>query len=193
MTIIISPALCNKRGFTLLELLLVIAVISGILLLSINRYNQYQKTMTVATIKADIANCFQALNLYYHSQICVNGIFPTINQDLLPVLSGQYLSTPLIQSSLIDHYQALIVDSGQKTTDNRPVYQLMVKAYFVNDANLSIYQASLGALINVNDPSLYWSMGVNASVASTRTPLWILTGSLANFKQLQTFDSQNCE
>ncbi|MCA9080285.1 MAG: type II secretion system major pseudopilin GspG [Planctomycetaceae bacterium] len=69
-----------RLGFTLLELLIVLAIIGVIAALVIPRFLGQQRTATIKAAKASIHGLEQALNLY---AVAHDAEFPTGNQDVL--------------------------------------------------------------------------------------------------------------
>ncbi len=61
-----------KKGFTIVELLIVIVVIGVLAAISIVAYNGIQQTARDAQRKSDIANIVKALELYYNDK----GVYP---------------------------------------------------------------------------------------------------------------------
>lgn len=74
---VISQILANNRGFTLMELAVVIAIIGILVTITIPRYSEVDKSARIAKGKVDFRTIVTALELYHND----NGKYPLDNDD----------------------------------------------------------------------------------------------------------------
>ena len=80
--------LSKQKGFTIVELLIVIVVIGILAAITIVAYNGIQERARVATAQADLSNNAKKMQLYYAE----NGAYPSTPTQLLSV--GLKVSNP---------------------------------------------------------------------------------------------------
>ncbi|HWR55266.1 MAG TPA: prepilin-type N-terminal cleavage/methylation domain-containing protein [Negativicutes bacterium] len=74
----IREMFCSQKGFTLVELMAVIAIIGVLVAISVPRYVDATKEANVAKVQADLSSIDSAVSMYY----AANGTYPTAMTDL---------------------------------------------------------------------------------------------------------------
>lgn len=74
----IREMLCSQKGFTLVELMAVIAIIGVLVAIAVPRYVDATKEAKVAKVQADLSSIDSAISMYY----AANGTYPTAMTDL---------------------------------------------------------------------------------------------------------------
>src|SRR3989344_2139691 len=187
---------CRGRhaGFTLLESLLVAALIAVLFLASFARYHQYHSEAQLTAIQNNVSIMMEALNRFYRAQECQTpaGVFPYVDEDLFARMKeGDYLkSTELKPTSLVTAYEARVTDTGQLTKKDKHIYQLNIIAHFANDQSLGAYQKALNAgEENTMDQTLTW-FKLPSRITSSHDN-WMLNANGDLFKQQETYDNDS--
>lgn len=202
----------QENGFSLLELLLVIAVTAAILLASYQRYKQYILNKDLAAIRQNAALLMQSLNEYY-AHLITNCSTPTkhncptheqraiitSNQDL----PEQYWPQYLISSNLVadknlnrdSHDYVVSTSLGIPTTppkmdpDAKWTHQLIVTVtldpHIVATKGFEWYAKILEAFLTENN-KLRWKKMPSYTTKGLNSNLWIMDGELAVFKKALT-------
>src|SRR3990172_899475 len=126
-------------GFTLIETLLVLAVATVIIMMGINRFQQYREELQINAVKSDIQIISAALDSYFYATPCVSHAFPDEKKN--PSMTDLGLSTRYnAREPFVISYRAQVVDSSTGTADGMPIYLLKIIATL--DSNLSTAQLS---------------------------------------------------
>ena len=83
----------NQKGFTLVELMVVIAIIGIITAIAIHYYNNYKATSCDQAALADLYNVKAAVQKYITDLTLSGNVFPTVTQAATAVVAdttGQY-------------------------------------------------------------------------------------------------------
>lgn len=177
-----------EKGFTLLETLLVIGIVAGILIFSVNQYRAYERQADLAAVKSDVTLIRQALNRYYHIQGCqtdgrfAGNLTPTIVELGLP--ASYENREPIVSGG----YSAVIVDTQHKTASGKPIYRLRVKAVLpasYNAAQVHWYANALHGTV-AHGTTLQWTGLPNVADNKASQTLWVLNGQAAQFKAAKT-------
>lgn len=177
----------QSRGFSLLELLLVLIVIAGILFLGFNRYQLYQQQRNVAAIKENIDLLLQATTVYTHINCRATDNPFTVTVDDLKKAG---LFPKLTDVSIASNYTVKADLIQITTTTRKPVYALSASVTLsVPSALLPWYLQRLNASL-VQGPGLTWTRLPSYSIDSTESGLWIARTGLHQFKEAATTQSQ---
>ena len=185
-------------GFSLLELILVLAIAAVLTALSIRGFQSYSQREDRIQLQGDVQNLFNGLNAYYHATPCavsptipnVSGVFPTVGSDLFATLkSGKYISNVFMPSSVVTQYYAYVMDTGKTQTISptlsKPIYQLEITADI--NPNLSATQKNYYA--NFLDAQLVGTQFVWTAIPNhgNQPPqnFWMLENQAQTFKQQQ--------
>jgi len=174
-----------QRGFSLLELLLVLVVVSGLILLGAKRYQQYKQERDLAMVSQNIAQLFFALDKNYFEMckgdLAINGQF----QPSIPSLEYEKLIKTWLVDNVAD-YQVGIKDLGLVDTPGLPeknIYQLVVRAKLdVESDTLDFYQSRLQATDKEGLNTLIWRRLPGYSLTNELQQNWINDGTLRYFK-----------
>ncbi len=123
----------NHHAISLIEMLLVLAIVAILITLSIRQFQVYRRHMDVAVVKSDINTIKKALAQYYYTTGCKEGgEFASTNMN--PSLASLGLDN-LTQGHrpIATAYQASIVKLDQKTKKNQPIYQLKIQLILNSD------------------------------------------------------------
>lgn len=109
----------KQKGVTLLEILLVLAIASSLLLLGVRQYTQYKRDQYPDDLKLKISQLFQAAANYYKAN-CESGSLSSASlgvSDLKDFLPAQWSSVnPLVSP---DQY---VIQFNESTVDVRFIY-----------------------------------------------------------------------
>jgi len=169
----------RDNGVTLLEMLLVLILVAGILIYSLNRYVSYQRSLELRSVKSDVSHLMMALNQYYTNKGChSDGVFAgslTPSLKTLGIDPNDQQRLPLISS-----YNAAITQLPR--AGKKPLYNLTITATFndtLTDTRLDWLKGYLTAAERQNN-KLTWTALPNTRTSAPRGQLWILqAGSLA--------------
>lgn len=188
----------QHSGFTLLELLLVLAVVAVVLFLGIGRYQQHKKMADIAVVEQNVNILFDALNTYYYQYCRQDRDFSSMTNmqqlqqaNLLPYLVKTNLVVP--GSDGYD-YQVQATLIGKTMTSGKPIYQLSITAQLniPNDVQtVTTYQQLLNAK-SVAGTRLTWVRLPTYTISSVASNLWIMNNSLHFFKENETTTDKTC-
>ncbi len=189
-------SMCNhqgfQRGFTLLEVLLVLAISGVLLTVSIRGYRQYQQEGQLAQVRSDLSLLYAGLSQYYFNTGCnsvsVASAAGEFKGDLTPNVSALPLpmfgeALPQSRGPIVQKYEVAIIDTGEKTTAEKHIYQLQVTAKISRDALLGAGKyAQLLRAGSRNGRRLRWTMLPNARPVESSGPLWLLDATRDGFR-----------
>lgn len=200
----------RQLGFSLLELLLVLAIIAIIILSGLQRYKQYTLDKDLASIRQNEALLMNALNTYYaqlasnpttnpatHANITINNA-DLQQQNLWP---NNLLSSNLVQAKtpIKDTTTDYVVSVSQSISITPPpnlpsdtpyyTYNLQITVTLdpnvVSEQNLTWFAKMLDASIT-DDIKLQWQKMPSYTTKGMDNQLWIMNGGLATFKKALT-------
>ncbi len=164
--------LMRARGYTLLEVLLVLAIGAAMMAVGLKAYRHIQQKSDVMQIRMDVQELQMALLKYYRFRGCLDGQFP----DLHPRISqlSEHDQLPHKREPLIDAYEVSVVPMQDRTLHRKQRYQLRVDAVLNAKAPLSInvYQKLLGAG-RIAARHLVWQMLPLARSVTKTDALWV--------------------
>jgi prepilin-type N-terminal cleavage/methylation domain-containing protein len=176
----------NQKGFTMIELMLVIVIAAVIILLGLQYYRNANRLMQLSLVANDVTTIREALNRFYDAIPCDgNGVLQNdLNMDVIAQLD---IPHPLIgRQPYVDNYHAVIVDSGVTTDQQKPVYTLEVSA----DVDF-VYGSIMNSLTQrwsatrYNNNTIYWDSLSNNSTTDPGSDLWDLNVSTDAFRNLK--------
>ncbi len=177
----------RAKGFSLLELLLVIVVIAGILLIGLRRYWIYQEEVNYYGISSDETELMLALDRHFESVGCFrNGIYAST--DLEPKISDlgdPNLKDGMSRPPVVDAYHVKIENTSQMM-GGKPIYELLVMA----DMNKHFSTKKIVALANLfnaryENNHLIWKNFPGQGLAEEGNEIWILQASANEFRREQ--------
>ena len=171
------------KGFTLLELVLVLLIAASIIFLGVERYQTYQRNKDIQALQQNINLIFQALNNYYHSNCKASQTF-TVNISNLPVNVLANLNKTNLASPSSYQVSATLIGSTQQT--QKPIYKLSVSATLnVPSSTIDLYQRMLNASSS-SGTTLTWVKLPSYTIPTTSSGLWIMNTGLRAFKENTT-------
>ena len=181
-----------QRGFSMLEMLLVIGIMASILLFSLNRYHYYQRVRDVATLQSRILLLQQKLEQYFHNAGChSDGRFAGNFNPLLATVVGD-AKEQFSSNELVSQYSVEITDSGMMNQQKLPIYYLAIHASFNPKFSSKKMQWYLGRL-NANYLSghqLTWQSMPGLKTPQRGNSLWIMGSSRDTFRLREQQRSQ---
>ena len=174
----------TQRGFSLLELLIVLVVASGLILFGTTRYQQYKQERDLAVISQNVAQLFLALDQNYFEN-CKGEL--AINGQLQPSVSseeyGKLRNTLLVENSA--DYRVSVKNLGLVEAEGMPeknIYQLVVRVNLAVDPKvIDWYQSSLQATDKEDSNTLVWRR-LPGFISTQNQQNWINDGTLRYFK-----------
>lgn len=79
MRVINRMQLRDERGFTLVELLIVVAIIAILAAIAIPQYQKYRKNAAVSSVQSDAKNCLNTVIADYTASIQAGSTSPEVN------------------------------------------------------------------------------------------------------------------
>lgn len=179
-----------SKGFTFIELLLVLAIMAAIAIMSFRGYIEYQRQTQINAVKSDVNILMQAIHRYYRICGCDQHGNLNANCHLSPDIIND-LNLPLNYESrlpIVDHYAVAIVDTGSRTKENKPVYTLRVFADLNSNYSKSLidwYRLRLGASTKgaTNSNEITWTTLADIRINQLDDPLWVMEKSLSDFRR----------
>jgi prepilin-type N-terminal cleavage/methylation domain-containing protein len=191
----------QQVGFSLLELLLVLAIIAIIILSGLQRYKQYTLDKDLASIRQNEALLMNALNTYYaklasdpktnpatHANTSINN--NDLQQDNL--WPKNLLSSNLVQNDYtVSVSEPISILPPLNLPSKTPyyTYNLQITVTFnpnaISEQNLTWFAKMLGASI-IDDNKLQWQQMPSFTTKGIDNQLWIMNGGLATFKKALT-------
>ena len=164
--------LMRARGYTLLEVLLVLAIGAAMMAVGLKAYRQIEQKSDVMQIRMDIQELQMALLKYYRFRGCPGGRFPDLHPSISQLSDDG--SLPQQRKPLIDRYEVSVVPMSGTTLHHKRRYQLRVDAVMNAQAPLSIsvYQRLLGAG-RMSNRHLIWQMLPLAQSVTKTGALWV--------------------
>lgn len=89
MKLINRMQLRDERGFTLVELLIVVAIIAILAAIAIPQYSKYRKNAAIASVQSDAKNCLNTLIADYTASLQA-GTSPTLPDPNTACVRGTY-------------------------------------------------------------------------------------------------------
>ncbi len=184
----------RQSGFSLIELALVLAIAAVIILIGINRYQQYRFNADIEVVKQNINLLFNALNTYYRQNCNKDTPF---NVDMASLKSKNLLpNLPKVNllSTLANGYQFEVSAKyikDVKTTNSeikRPVYMLNIIAIpqtIGDTATQALYQQLLGGTQS-SFGIITWSRLPTYTVPTVSSQLWMMRSGSDYFKNYVT-------
>ncbi len=200
----------QQLGFSLLELLLVLAIIAVIILSGLQRYKQYTLDKDLAAIRQNEALLMNALNTYYaklasnpktnpatHANITISNE-NLQQQNLWPenLLSSNLVQdkTPIKDTTtdyIVSVSQPISIAPPPNLPSDTPYYTYNLQITVTLDPNvlsqqnLAWFAKMLDTTITDNN-KLQWQKMPSLSTKGMDNQLWIMNGGLATFKKALT-------
>ena len=173
-----------QRGFSMLEMLLVIAIIASVLLFSLNRYYYYQRISEAAILQSRILLLQQKLEQYFHNAGCYNdGHFSGNFNPALSVVVGE-AKEQFLSSATVSRYTVEIKDSGRINKQKLPIYYLSIKVDFnptVSLKKIQWYSVRLKANFLLGRQLVLQNM-IGQKTLERSNSLWIMSSSRDTFR-----------
>lgn len=174
-----------QQGFTLLEMLLVLAIAASLITVSVRFYRQYQQRVLLMQVKANVSTLYQALQQYYFA----TGCDATFLGSLTPAISGLPKNTPGVDLPeamlpIVSNYSVAIIDTG-KQASGKTIYALRINAVISDQAPLSA--AQYAALLHagfVDGQTIAWQLLPSMDPNQSAGALWLLNARRQGFKSL---------
>lgn len=181
---LIAPA-----GFSLLELLLVLAVMTGLIFFGFNRYELYQREKDISFIKQSAAQLMQAGKSYYDIH-CFDGTWldeVVDNKITLTVakLKGDGLipENAPIQNPLGDDYSVIININMKQATPTPNLLKVTTTLTKVDETSVPWYRKILHAASSTGTTVTWQQLADSPTTKETDSNLWIMKGGLQVFKK----------
>ena len=184
-------------GYSLVEMLLVIAIAAVLITLGIRHYRFYQQQRQLATLDSKIHTLQWALNRYFHQQGCFRGgVFrgnyqPTISKDLLYDINPD-IKKSFMPDNWVQAYAVSIVDTLATTGLKQPLYKLQLTITLSPgvDAKQAQWLYQRLQANKMQGQELIWSMLPGNTISEPGNGLWILSASREQFRQSEQDRSQ---
>ena len=183
----------QDRGFSLLELLLVLVCMAAIIAWAMHHYQVYQRREQTAQVQSDIKSLQRALDTYFHVTGCdQNGNFATAAATVSCTTLQQYDNNLVCsRPPIVAQYSAKIIETDQKTNDSpaKPIYQLEVQAALSSNLSagqIAWYQQQLRAQSGSVTNILAWDSLPSNSYVQLGDQSWILNGAGQFFRSTET-------
>lgn len=167
------------RGFSLIELLLVIILIAAILLFGYNRFQTYNRTKDVYVIRQNINLLLQAADTYYYQNCRADQTF-TLSMSALETAG---LMPSLAKSQIATSYEVSTTYFGKTQGSGKPIYQLTASVTLnVPNRSIDFYLNALGASRSSQN-QLYWDIMPNYGILTTQSGLWLMQAGLRQYHE----------
>lgn len=182
----------RQAGLTILECLLATLIAASFIFLGVTQFKRYEKQEELRTIRANVDQLFQAMNVYYreHCNTEVSqgktftvdkikleqaGLWPHLRHTNLAPLLGYQINAALLPL--------------QTLSSNEEIYQLYIDVKLklgnvVDLDTMNFYKRALGAG-EINGYSLEWMKLPGYKVPHAHSNLWILNAGLQRFRKSQ--------
>ena len=182
-------------GYSLIELLLGLAVAAGITVMSINHYQIYAHKIEIETLKNDLALLFLGFQAYYHAQTCPQGVFPKVGVDVFEEVRAQLVQQGIVWNppSTVRAWTATVMTVP--SPKSRPVYRLVLTAQMQTTvaARLAWYREVLSAAGLDSQQRLYWSQMPMDTGITMQAYTSGMKGSALWFREKETLpDDERC-
>jgi len=179
------------KGFTLLELMLVLIVVAGIIMLGFNQYRQYKTVRDMDAIKDNVALLYNALNIYYRENCTTGAAFTVSTADLTTAkLMPNLTSTGLAP---VANYGVSAQLVGSTAVTKKPIYQLITSVTLdANPSQAETYVGLLGAtttglaitgVMDIPQFQLIWKKLPGYIIPRMQSGLWVANSGLHFFKE----------
>ncbi len=181
----------KQRGYTLLEVLLVLVCFAAIAAWTINHYQQKVRRSQSLQVSSDVKSLQRALDSYFHVVGCkpqMGEFAQSLTVDCVSQLQASY---PVVceRPPLIASYAAKVIDTGKMTEDKKypkHIYQLQIQANMdgqFTKEQMQWYAQSLGATVGNGDSNtLNWLSVPSNSYVQLGDNNWILSGASNVFR-----------
>lgn len=144
----------KKDGFTLVELVVAIAILSILVGIAIPRFLTSNATARGSKIIADLNTCETAINIYFAQ----NGHFPSKDDDLVGKYLGVWPKAP-IGKAIIHKYDATELELTVQTENYEYVLQNEGAELNARVGRVTLGGYTVGDLLNATESSLTLSDG----------------------------------
>jgi type II secretory pathway pseudopilin PulG len=175
-----------KKGFTLLELLLFLAIATSIIMLSFRFGNYYSFRSNVEKLKGGVNVTLLLMNQYYRAN-CKDDIDTSLLQTRdLDYLKNWAATTNTFSSQELNQIQNPLGDmlTIQYSKPNAAInfYQFVISAHFPNltPGKIKLLQAELGADAIITNDTLTWTRVPRLLEGKGSSDLWIASAALQN-------------
>jgi len=175
----------QQQGVSLLELLLVLAVIAAITFLGINRYQTHKRQTELAQVQQNIQYIFQAASVYYRLECKTGKTF----QISMALLENDKLLPPLAKTKLVKqwpnssyYYSVSATKIGETEETEQDIYRLAVQADLnVQPNTIGWYKTRLRAY-SASVTTLSWRSMPSYQQPTMDSNLWVMNPGLGYFK-----------
>ncbi|MCD6047408.1 MAG: hypothetical protein K0S08_1055 [Gammaproteobacteria bacterium] len=175
-----------KKGLTLLELLLFLAIAMSIMMLSLRLINYYNFRSNVEKLKDSVNVTLLLMNQYYRAN-CKDDISSSLLQTRnLDDLKNWAATNNIFSSQELNQIQNPLGDmftiSYNKPSAAINFYQFVISANFPNLTfeNIKLLQAELNADPTISDKTLTWTRVPRLLEGKGSRDLWIASAALQN-------------
>lgn len=182
----------KDKGFSLLEVLLVLVCAAAIISWSVHRYQQQQRRSVAIQAQADIKSLQRALDSYFHEQGCDSKGEFKLSALEVPCQTLQQSGDNVVCSRppLITEYSARLIKTNESTTDTqpKPIYQLEIQATMspsLTPDEIIWYQQELQAKSGNFRHILVWDSLPTNTYVQLGDKSWILNGAGSFFRAIE--------
>ena len=169
-------------AFTLLEVLLVLAIAGAFIMMSFKCYQAYAQEQNLAALQSNVQMLFQAMDQYYVSH-CRNDTPFTVSLQSLPgTLTNQIIKNKLVDD-VNDYEVGALPLAWQSARGHRDIYQLFVTVTLdVPPNTLNWYKQRLNATA-IHGSQLEWVKMPSYTLQKTDSNFWIMNMGLRDYKE----------